>query len=95
MEFELVDFLAEFLDILGDRNRGAFVAFGDGEVEQIAGFAQAVGQAADAADDAIELRAFLAQILRALRVVPDVGAFEFASDFFETFGLCLVVKETP
>jgi hypothetical protein len=49
----------------------------------------------DAVDDLVERRALLAQLLRALRMVPDVGIFELAADFFETLGLRLVVKDTP
>jgi len=41
------------------------------------------------------LRAFLAQLLSTLRVVPDVRVFKFATYFFETFLLRLVVKDTP
>jgi len=85
----------ERLDVARDRERGTLVAFLDGEIEQIARFGQALGQAADAADDAFEARAFLAEILRALRIVPDVGMFEFAGDFFEPLGLGLEVKDTP
>ncbi len=75
--------------------RGALVFLGNGKIEQVAGLAETVGQAADAADDALERGAFLAQILGALRVVPDIGAFEFATDFLEPLGLGRVVKETP
>jgi hypothetical protein len=85
----------ERLDIARDRKRSALVAFLDGQIEQIARLGQALGQAADAADDAFEARAFLAEVLRALRVVPDVGMFEFAGDFFEPLGLGLEVKDTP
>jgi hypothetical protein len=85
----------ERLDVARDRERGALVAFLDGEVEQVARFGQALGQAADAADDALEARAFLAEVLRALGIVPDVGMFEFAGDFFEPLGLGLEVKDTP
>jgi hypothetical protein len=85
----------ERLDVARDRERGALVAFLDGEVEQVARFGQALGQAADAADDTLEARAFLAEVLRALGIVPDVGMFEFAGDFFEPLGLGLEVKDTP
>ena len=85
----------ERLDVARDRERGALVAFLDGEIEQIARLGQALGQAADAADDALEARAFLAEVLRALGIVPDVGMFEFAGDFFEPLGLGLEVKDTP
>ena len=83
------------LDIVGDRGCGALVAVADREIEQIAGLAERFGQRADSADDAIEIRAFLAEILRALRVVPDVRAFELARDFLEALRLRIEVKDTP
>ena len=35
------------------------------------------------------------QRLRALGIVPDVGRFEFALNFDQTFGLGIEVKDTP
>ena len=58
-------------------------------------FGQALGQAADAADDTLQARTFLAEFLRTLRIVPDVRIFEFTGDFFEPLGLGLEVKDTP
>jgi hypothetical protein len=40
-------------------------------------------------------RAFAAQILRALRIIPDVRVFQFAGYFFEALALGGVVKDTP
>jgi hypothetical protein len=40
-------------------------------------------------------RALAAQILRALRIVPDVRVFQFAGYFFQTLTLGRVVKDTP
>jgi len=82
-------------DVARDRDGGALVAFFDGQIEQIARFGQALGQAADAADDTLQARTFLAEFLRTLRIVPDVRIFEFTGDFFEPLGLGLEVKDTP
>ena len=82
LEFELVDVRGKLFDIGRDRERGAFVALGDRHLEEFGGAGQRVGQALDAADDFFELRAFAAQLLRALRVVPDGRAFQLAADFF-------------
>ena len=78
-----------------NRRDRAFVVLADRKIQQIAGFAERVGQRADAADDALEIRALLAELLRALRVVPDVRVFELARDFFEALGLHIEVKDTP
>jgi len=83
------------VDIVRNGRDRALVVLADREIEQVAGFAERVGQRADAADDAIEIRALLAELLRALRVVPDVRVFELARDFFEAFGLRIEVKDTP
>ena len=95
LEFELLDARGQLINVVRDCRDRAFVVFLDREIEQIAGFGQRVGQAADATDDAFEIRAFLAEILRALRVVPDVGIFELKRDFLETLGLGIEVKDTP
>ncbi len=95
LEFELLDFRAEILDVVGDGRGRAFVVFADRKIEQIAGLAERIGQRADAADDALEIRALLAELLRALRVVPDVRVFELARDFLEALGLRIEVKDTP
>jgi hypothetical protein len=46
------------------------------------------------ADDLIELFLLPAEILRALRIAPDIGVFELARDDFEAFTLCFEVKDT-
>ena len=83
------------LDIVGYCKRGALVAFADRKIKQVAGFGEPFGQGTDAADNAFEVCAFLAQILRALRIVPDIRVFKLARDFFEALGLGIEVKDTP
>jgi len=46
-------------------------------------------------DYGFETSAILAQLLRALRVVPDIGIFEFEADLLKLFFLFGVVKDTP
>jgi hypothetical protein len=46
-------------------------------------------------DHFLERRALATQGLRALRIVPDVGAFQLPVYFFETFDLVVEVKDTP
>lgn len=50
---------------------------------------------ADLADDGLELLAFLAKLLGAFRVVPDVWRLEQARDLGQTSGLGIEVKDTP
>jgi hypothetical protein len=37
----------------------------------------------------------LAQLLRAFRIIPDVGLFQLTIDFFQFFFAAGVVKDTP
>jgi len=83
------------VDIVRNGRDRALVVLADREIEQVAGFAERVGQRTNAADDALETRAFLAELLRALRVVPDVRVLELARDFFEALRLRIEVKDTP
>jgi hypothetical protein len=85
----------EPVDIVHDRPRRIVVAFGGRKLQQLAGIIEAVRDAIKAIHELAQARTFAAEILRALRIVPDVGAFEFAGYFFETFALDRVVKETP
>ena len=45
-------------------------------------------------DDLLEFGAFLAQFLRALRVVPDARLLEFAGYFLQTLIFIVVIKDT-
>ena len=46
-------------------------------------------------NDARQRGALLAEFGRFFGIVPDGGALQLAFDFFETFGLQRVVKDTP
>jgi hypothetical protein len=95
LEFQGFDFARQRVHVGSNRPCGAFVVLGGGQLQQFVGAAEAVCQAADAGDDLVKLCAFLAELLGPLGVVPDIGVFQFAADFFETFALRLVVKDTP
>jgi hypothetical protein len=95
LEFQRLDLARDCVDIGGNRRDGTFVLLGLGQLQQFVRAAQAIVQAADAVDDLVELRAFLAELLGALGVVPDVRIFKLAANFLETFLLRLVVKDTP
>jgi hypothetical protein len=43
----------------------------------------------------VQAGTFAAQFLRARRIVPDLGIFQFAAYFFQLFALGSVVKDTP
>jgi hypothetical protein len=95
LEFQLFDALGVALDVRDDRVRGVLVVFHLDQFEQLVRAGQAFGQFTDAVDGLVEQRALAAQGLRACGVVPDVRAFEFAVDFFQTLLAGVVVKDTP
>jgi prepilin-type processing-associated H-X9-DG protein len=95
LELEFVDARGLRFQIVAHGDGRALVVFGDGHVEQFAGFGQRIRQAGNFADDLVEQSALATQFLRPRRVVPDARQFEFAGYFFEAFALGLVVKGTP
>jgi hypothetical protein len=95
LEFQLLDPARIALYVVDDGLRRFLVVLHLGQFQQFAGAGQAVGQRADAGNGLVQQRAFAAERLRTLRVVPDVGTFEFAIDFFQTLYFCVVVKDTP
>jgi hypothetical protein len=95
LELERLDALRELLDVGDDRVRGALVVLRDRELEQLAGFADAALQRFELVDDLREACALAPEVLRALRVVPDVRVLELAGDFLQPLALGIEVKDTP
>jgi len=62
--------------------------------EELAGIAEPLADLVETLDDIFELRPFPAECLGALRLVPDVGLFEFAPNLDQALGLAIVVKDT-
>jgi hypothetical protein len=95
LEFDLLDVRGEPVEVGGNRLGGAVVLFGFGQVEKLSSAGQAIAERADPVDDLVERGAFLAELLRPLRVVPDVRVLELAGYLLETLAFCVVVKDTP
>jgi peptide chain release factor 2 len=76
-------------------NRGWKTELMEVSAGEVAGIDQAIGIAADFADDLVQRRAFLAQRLGAFGLVPDRRVFQFATDFLETLYFRIEVKDTP
>jgi hypothetical protein len=86
---------AYLLDVGHDRVRGVLVVLALGQIQQFAGFGQAIDQFAHRGDQLVEHGALAAQGLGALGIVPDIRVFEFAGNFFKPFDLQVEVKDTP
>jgi hypothetical protein len=95
LEFELLDLHGQPVDIARYGFGGAGIVLGFGQLEKLIRAAQAFAERTDAVDDAVKLRALLAELLRTLRIVPDVRVFELAAYFLEPIALGIVVKDTP
>jgi len=54
-----------------------------------------VSDAVQAVHESGQARTLSAEILGALRIVPDIGAFQLPGYFFQAFFLDVVVKDTP
>jgi hypothetical protein len=54
LELQRLDVPGQLVDVVGHGQRGAFVVFGLGQLQQFVGAAEAFGQFADAGDDAVE-----------------------------------------
>jgi hypothetical protein len=95
LEFQLLHALGVAFDVDHDGLCRVLVVFHLDQFEELVRALEAFGQFTDAVDGLVEQRTLAAEGLRALAVVPDIGAFEFAVDFFQTLFLGVVVKDTP
>jgi hypothetical protein len=94
-ELELLDLAFELRGIgLHVRDR-ALVVLELGEFKEFDGAGDAVPDAVEALGEPRERRAFLAEGLRLVRVVPDLGVLELARYLGETLTLAVVFKDTP
>jgi len=95
MEFQGADALFQRVDVMHDGRNRSVVAFGRGQFQQLAGVVEAVADAVQALDELGQACPLAAEILRALRIVPDIGTFQFPAYLFQALALGRVVKDTP
>ena len=93
-EFEIGDGALELRDVGLDRDQRSVVALLARELVEFRTVVKARMQLRQRHDDAVELLLLLAELLRTLRVVPDLRVFELAFDGRETRRLHLDVKDT-
>jgi hypothetical protein len=95
LEFELFHLEGQEVDVGLDFPGGRGIRLLGGQLQQFRRVAQRAGEAVEAADDLLELGAFLPQFLRAVRIAPDAGLFELALYFLQAFVFVVVIKDTP
>jgi hypothetical protein len=64
-------------------------------LQQLVSVVEACCQRIEAENDLLQLRSFLPECLRAIRLIPDVGLFQFPLDFSQAFSISVIVKDTP
>jgi hypothetical protein len=86
--------LLQFLYIKKNTGERGVIPLGTGEVEQLFGVRNAAADALQRADQGLQLLFLLAQLLRALRVVPQLGILELPVQRLQALFLGLEVKDT-
>ena len=81
-------------DIALDFGDCVLVVFLDRHLQQFVGLTEAVLYFVQPDNDLLQPRTLLPQRLRTLGFVPDVGLFEFALNFGQSFRFVVVVKDT-
>jgi hypothetical protein len=90
----LLDLEAQAIDVGLDFLSRAGVRLVGGQFQKLRGIAQGASEAVKAADDLIELGAFLPKFLSAIRIVPDAGLLELALYFLQSLVFIVVIKDT-
>src|SRR6185436_14565218 len=93
-ELEVRHQLLDVLDVTGHRHQRVVVRFTLGELEELRGIPEAGVDLLDVPNGVFEGAALLAEVLRLLRVVPDLRVLEVARDLYEARLLRVVVKDT-
>jgi hypothetical protein len=95
LQLEVPDFAFEGRRVALDVARRGFVVLAFRQLQQLFGAGDAPGSAVELGELGAQARAFAAELLRLVGLVPDRGVFELATDFLEPLFLVVVLKETP
>jgi hypothetical protein len=93
-ELERLDGLRERRDVVADRRQRRVVVVVAGQPEQLGAVGEAAVELGQRPDDALEGLLFLAELLGARGVAPDLRILERAADFLERLRLAVEVKAT-
>jgi hypothetical protein len=94
LEFEQFDLDSQTFDIGLDFHARPRISLRGGQLQEFRGIGQGALQAIQAADDLLELGAFLAQFLRAIGVAPDARLLQLALYFLQPLVFIVVIKDT-
>jgi hypothetical protein len=94
-EFQLLDRLAQRMRLGLDRGQAVEIALGLAHLVELGVVGQVARQVVDGLHHRLEALLLLAQLLRALGLVPDGGVFQRGVDFVQPQGFAVVVKDTP
>jgi hypothetical protein len=94
LEFQLLDLEGQSLGVRLDSLDGVRIGLGRGQIQELGGIGQGAREPIETADDLLELGAFLAQFLRAVRVIPNTRLLELALYFLQPLVLVVVIKDT-
>jgi hypothetical protein len=94
LELESLDVGGELCRIPLDLGGGAGIGLFGRHIQELACVAQTAAQAIEIVDDFLELRALLAELLRPLRILPNIRLLELPGDFLQALVLVVVIKDT-
>jgi hypothetical protein len=95
LQLEVSHFVFEGSGVALDVTDGGFVVLALGQFQQLFGIRDALAGGIELGELGRQARAFAAQLLGLVGLVPDAGVFELAADFFQPLLLAVVLKETP
>ena len=93
-EFHVFDQFFQVVGVLFDGQQRVIILLFARHLKQVVGVAQAGVDFGQRVDNRFQRLLFLAEFLRAFRIVPDGGVFQFLVDLFEFLRLRIEVKDT-
>jgi hypothetical protein len=94
LEFELFDLERQTVDVGFDFQGRPGVRLSGRKIQEFRRVTQGALEAIQAAYDLLEFGAFLAELLGAVRVVPNAGLLELAFYFLKPLVFVVVIKDT-
>src|SRR5882672_5787989 len=93
-ELEIVNLFRQPADVRLDRSQRRIIVVRARDLEKLRGVTHVLFERLHAPDHVFQQLFFAPEFLRALRLVPDLGVFEFLADFPESTDLHIDVKGT-